>query len=944
MNFNYHKNIEYISVNRYQDRNFYCPKSVDDEPTVYKSGSRFISLNGTWLFKYYDKNCNYSHEDSLEEIIVPSCWQISGYGKTCYVNDHYLIDVKPPFVDDSNYGVYKKIVTLNIEKNKKYYLNFEGKDSCLYLYINGEFVGFDSVSHNTSEFEVTRFLHDGENELIVFVYETCVGTYFECQDKFRLSGLFRDVYLLIREEEHIHSYNVFVKKEEESAIVTLTFSSPKLNKNIKIFDANNILVTELSTYDDETVFKIENPILWNTENPYLYMMQIECNNEFIYDYLGIRFVEIKNNVLELNGQNIKLLGVNRHESSYKTGYYLSLEEQKKDLLLLKEHNFNAIRTSHYPSSPEFMYLCDELGFYVIDEADIECHGILYLNGEYDINNFDQITNNLIFKDILFDRVNRMIIRDFNRCSVISWSAGNEAGYGSQMIEVLKYMKQRDLSRFVHYESTYTASPKTNNYKLDVISQMYSSYEKILETLSTDERPLVLCEFSHSMGNSCGDIHDYVELFYSNDRIMGGFIWEFNDHLVPINQNINKPGYGGDFGEPLHSGNFCVDGIVTKDRTPHTSMLEIKAAYSNLQIVKRNSSYYLCNRFDFTPINEDCYVMITIEDFKGYKEEKNILICNLAPHEGTKLIDFESEDYVITFNIYHNDKLYQKVSFIGDNYKYVKKQFEPKILSAIEDDEFIYLKNDDVLTIVSKEDAMIKSIIKKDEVLLGKATFNLLRAPLDNDMYEVWKWEKWGLFDFTLKVISYTVKDNELEFSVVCSSENNNILNGKIIYKISNGSILIETLVDVSQNVDYLPRLGYSFQLENKYKDYSYLGFGPHESYVDKHYLDTYNFYNAIINDDCEYVKPQEYKSHLASYLSLEKLRFHGMKSFSYLPYSLKELISKKHNYELDKDDYNYLSLDYMMTGIGSHSCGPELLDKYKLIDKKIKFELIVEVK
>lgn len=917
---NFHKQINTPYVNKCSERNFYCPKNIDDKVSVYKDGGRIINLNGEYEFAFFKKGEPFSLEKKFETVIVPKVWQCYNKGQTCYVNDHYLIDLDYDNFKDSSYGVYRKTCNINKQRNKRYYINFEGKDSCLYLYVNKTFVGFDSVAHSTSEFDITDYLIDGNNEFIIFVYQFSIGTYFECQDKFRLSGLFRDVYILIREEQHIESYSISYKKINQKDIeVTIDFVSPKILKNIKVLNTN----INISTFDNNISFIFSSPKLWNAEEPNLYTLSIQANNEQIYDYLSFRFVELKNNVLYLNNKKIKLLGVNHHDSKYETGYYLSLEDYRNDVLLMKQAYMNAVRTSHYPPAPEFLYLCDEYGLYVMDEADIECHGSVWKNGEYNINDIDYFTDNEKFDCIIKDRIDRLYSRDKNRQCVLFWSGGNEAGFGKVMIKYLKYLKEKDSSRLIHYESLYTSSPERNNYHLDMISQMYTSIDKIKETLKNNSRPIILCEYCHAMGNSCGDIHDYVNFFYQEERLMGGFIWEFNDHLFPINGDLNKPGYGGDFLEPLHSGNFCVDGLINYKRQPTTNYLEVKAAYAHLQVIKENNSYYLISRYDF----------INKANIKIILNGKEFGLYSIKPKE--KIFITSSQEKILNFDIYINDKLYSSNTYVNKT-----PQFKINLLSDGIINKFS-ISNNHFHIKISPQTGLIEEVYYDNKKIINHSKLRMLRAPIDNDQYEIDTWKKQGIYDYKVILEKTNIVHNKLECFISC----NPVSYGKITYQIENNKFLMTFDFNIDEKVSYLPRFGLDLFINKEYEKYSYLGYGPYESYCDKKNLDKYGEFNEIITKEINYIKPQECYSHLAEKICLNNISFEGFNSFSYLPYSIEELMKKKHSYELQIDkENNHLILDYMMTGVGSHACGPELDKKYKLTAKKIKYSILMEVK
>lgn len=415
-------------------------------------------------------------------------------------------------------GFYKR--TFQIEKSEnRFFVFFEGVDSCYYLFINGVFVGYNQVSHCVGEFDITDYLKQGENEMWVVVLKWCDGSYLECQDKFRMSGIFRDVYIVERSKHHIKDY--FIKQQldlnEHTAYITIEFKeTTQLQKNIVLYDKNNALFNQ-SSNSDIVKFTIKNPKLWSAENPYLYTLKIETDDEIITDEIGIREIIIKDLVVLINGQNIKFKGVNRHDSYPDSGYVASKEKIMKDLTLMKLHNINAIRTSHYPSSPLFMKLCDRLGFYVIAEADIECHGTIASNAEFNLDNWTILAKDPSFKEAILDRCKRLVERDKNRCSVVIWSLGNESAYGKNFKLAAKQIKKRDNSRLVHYESTYVEKKNKSHEKfidLDLVSKMYPSPKWIKDNYlnnKKENRPLILCEFCHAMGNGPGDLKDYFEL-------------------------------------------------------------------------------------------------------------------------------------------------------------------------------------------------------------------------------------------------------------------------------------------------------------------------------------------------------------------------------------------------------------------------------------------------
>lgn len=554
---------------------------------------------------------------------MPGMWQMAGFDRHQYTNVRYPFPFDPPYVPQENpCGLYEHTFEYEVDQNApEVSLNFEGVDSCFYVWLNGAYVGYSQVSHSTSEFDVTSYVKSGENTMRVLVLKWCDGSYLEDQDKFRMSGIFRDVYLLKRPQRHIWDYRITTHVEgavaavdvhcllaggdlpiyarienAEGQVVAEGSLRSSANKGQKSGLAESSKEQEMSSdnlampYKAQVQFCIENPVFWNTENPYLYTLILETEQETIVDRIGIRTIEIRDRVIYLNGQNIKFRGVNRHDSDPETGYVIGLEQMERDLILMKQHNVNAIRTSHYPNAPMFYQLCDEYGFMVIDEADIEAHGpfLLYrkVDNEFQRNGrwSEKIADDPMWEQAIADRVRLLVHRDVNRPCVVIWSMGNESAYGCNFEKALAWTKSFDDSRLTQYESArYRNYHKTYDYSnLDLYSRMYPSLEEIKQYLEQDgSKPYLLVEYSHSMGNGPGDFEDYFQMIQDNDLMCGGFVWEWCDHAV--RHDGNRYYYGGDHGETIHDDNFCVDGLVYPDRTPHTGLLEYKNVYRPVRV-------------------------------------------------------------------------------------------------------------------------------------------------------------------------------------------------------------------------------------------------------------------------------------------------------------------------------------------------------------------------
>ena len=963
----YHKDVAVCSVNTCKIRNYYIPRSVNDKFCPYRGGKRVLELNGIWMFRYFETDSEFLRVGDVAQkfvpVFVPDVWASYNCEQALYVNDWYTFPFNPPYVPENiPFGVYKKKINLIKKDGRRYYMVFEGVDSCLYLYCNDRFVGYDCVSHCPSEFELTEFLEDGENEFTVFVYALCTGSYFECQDKFRHHGIFRDVYLLERDKKHIISYKITYQIENNSALVKVHFETTgKTEIEVKVYEGKKLLARMVC--NKIARFRLENVKMWSSEIPFLYRAEFVSGEEKICEYLSFRTVSINDGIFMINGRKVLLVGVNRHDSSYKKGYYCNLRQMKEDVALMKAHNLNVVRTSHYPPSPEFLFLCDEAGLYVMDEADIETHGTVKQNGEHDKSLFASITGDPAFYKQLADRINRMVVRDFNRQCVIFWSTGNEAGLGSYMKKEITSLRRRDRSRLVHYESFYGAG-RNSKLRLPFGSKMYPSVQGISDFLEKDGRPLLFCEVSHAMGNSCGDLSDYFALFKKYPRLMGGMIWEWNDHACPIGLNFRLPGYGGDFGEEIHSGNFCVDGIIDYRRKPHSSLLELKALACPLEIISRDGMFYLRNNHAFLTVSDACFSVvwykgliegvagkgeIAVKNKSSYRYEKGLLI--LPQQEKAIVTDdgspvtffFYKSGKQIGYKQFHIDKLRiqeRSVEWVNNHatIRHINQSGIEKFLS--ENTEFC----------VDTETGYM-SLIHNGERILQKGKLICFRAPLDNDKFEKDNWFLRGFPRAYLIVRKYIVGNDFIRFDAELAANGvKNIFVGKIEYQISYKKINVCVSGEVSGDIESLPRFGMEFALPKQFSEYTYWGYGPYESYCDKHHLSVFGKFTANVNDNYVYLRPQEANSHFGSVKvrcsrpddqNSVEIASEKPFSFSYEKYSPEVITSAKHFFELKKNEENTLIVDFKMSGIGSASCGPPLDKKYRLTDKKI--ELIFNI-
>ncbi len=807
-----------------------------------KASERFISLDGKWLIKEHkDIDSVYLDEKLTKKINVPSCVQLMGYDQIQYINARYPFPFRPPFVPSEN-PTYHYRKSFDIKPGEwKYYLNFEGVDSAFYVYVNGTFVGYSQISHSTSEFDVTPHVKEGKNTLDVVVLKWCASSYLECQDKFRYTGIFRSVYLLKRPKEHISDFKIETAIEGTDGVISV--------RNDSMVDIVVSYKKEMQTaMPGETVrFVIKNATLWTAENPHLYDVVLSANGEKILQRVGIRTSAIVDGVYQINGQHIKLKGVNYHESNPKTGATVTVEDTLRDLKLMKWANVNAIRTSHYPDMPEFYDLCDVYGFYVMDEADVETHGVTACQGGYKFDIWQDFANNGIFDKGVTDREITLYERDKNRTCVMIWSLGNESSYGKMFYEGADYLKAHD-SRPIHYENLCSMADKKDYYtkRIDIASRMYAPLTFFEEFLADkkEKRPYLLCEYSHSMGNSCGDLQDYWDIIHTNERFMGAFVWEWCDHAIETKKGFL---YGGDFGETEHDGNFCVDGLVSPDRKIKSNLYEVKAVYE----------------------------------------------------------DKPRQDAVEP----------------------------PKALPHVPTDKPISFELDDAGRLTS----------------LGRVRFNsamginVERAYIDNDRFlNAWRgYEK-------LKQTTYEkeVKGNTVRFvGGMLKNCQAPIMEYELTYTFFNNGVDVALSYKVADFVSYLPRIGFEFAMPTSAQEFEYTGYGPYESYVDKHRASDYGTYKSTAKKEYfPWIKPQETGSHYGTTkLSLANgitVTADKALSFSVLPYSTSQIKSAAHDFELPKIDGTYVNIDLAMSGIGTASCGPELKEEYRAPKEgKITFRL-----
>ncbi|MBQ8655014.1 MAG: beta galactosidase jelly roll domain-containing protein [Clostridia bacterium] len=987
----YHEDISHLHVNMLPNRAYFIPYAdkaamlQDDR----KQSQRVVMLTGEWHFGYYDSFLDlpedvFAPEATPDMIPVPSVWQCHGYDNHQYTNVRFPIPYDPPYVPVENpCGLYTRTFQWKAEEGERATLHFEGVDSCMYVWVNGEFVGYSQVSHSTSAFDVTDKVHDGENTITVLVLKWCDGTYFEDQDKLRMSGIFRDVYLLRRSASHLTDYFIHTNLND-------TFTAADINVELEkeggapvvwqLLDAEGKEIASGKTDGAAIDFHMDAIRLWSSEDPYLYTLILNCGGEWIMEKVGLRRIYIENGVVKLNGQAIKFKGVNRHDSDPYVGAAVGMKEMLRDLTVMKNHNVNAIRTSHYPNAPEFLKLCDKYGFYVIDEADMECHGVCKIGLPTHLESYNALASDPTYMEVFVDRAQMDVIRDKNRPSVVIWSMGNEAGHGCNFNAALKWTKQYDPSRLTHYEraSFPPEGEEINKEDLDLYSRMYTTIAENDEYFAKGDinKPYIMCEYCHAMGNGPGDLEDYFQCFHRHEGHCGGFIWEWCDHSIYMGttaDNRRKFFYGGDFGEKLHDGNFCMDGLVYPDRTPHTGLIEYKNVLRPARLVGYDlaeGQFILWNTLDFTSLKDAVRITYSVRQNGQdvYTAEIPAEMLDIPPHAKAEirlpLPEGLTGPYAVHFCEYllKGDELVPAGHLVGED-EAGRQEYKAPAMAPVraavtveETARCLILTGRDFRYVYNKTTAAFDAMVHGNVALIEKPmAWNLWRAPTDNDRKIQREWQEARYDQLSSRGYTTTLTKKpggwllETDYSIA-TPYLPPVVRGKVKWMVkNNGEIEMKTTAVRRPQDPFLPRFGLRLFLPKGMNQLSYFGFGPYESYIDKRRSSFRNLYASTVENQHEdYLKPQENGSHydcscVQVYDDYTALQVTGPSfSFNASPYTQEELTEKKHSFELDKCGSTVLCVDGYNSGIGSGSCGPQLAPEYQ-IPQKMKFSCTFSV-
>ena len=997
---NYFEDLKTLHVNTEPNRAYYIPASrrMDDLVLHRENSDRFQLLNGDWKFRYWtsvrelmEKFYEEGYDVSgFDTIPVPSVWQYHGYDQHQYTNVQYPFPFDPPYVPWENpCGGYVHSFSYTPDPAApRAYLNFEGVDSCYYVWLNGQFVGYSQVSHATAEFDVTELLREGQNTLAVLVLKWCDGSYMEDQDKFRTSGIFRDVYLLKRPENCLWDY--FVTAGVDGQVrVRMNFHGNAVPLKLALLEGQTqIAQAEMlpqpdGEYTHQVCLQIPQPKLWNPEQPYLYTLILDAGDEVITERVGLREIRVEGTVVLLNGQAIKFRGINRHDSDPFTGPALDLDHIQRDLQMFRAYNFNAIRTSHYPNVPMLYQLCDEYGFMVIDEADHESHGAQKLyHADMSREAFTTrwglpMADNPEWMEATMDRAKLCVQRDKNRPCVVIWSVGNECAYGCCFVEALRWMKAYDPSRLTHYESSiYPADRREFDLDcLDLFSMMYPNVKKMEQMLDEGlDKPFILCEYIHAMGNGPGDIEDYWEIFQHYDGACGGFVWEWTDHAVYKGVAENGKAmywYGGDHGEFPHFGNFCMDGLVYPDRTPHTGLMEYKNVNRPLRANWVEGKLTIHNYLDFAAADRFEGRWTLTQD--GVQISQGVLaVPAILPHEegvidlplqipqkGSCWLKVEWFDQV-------EHPLLPAGSSVGFDEIALANcdgHFQPALalwntckgaVAVEETNRWVILSGADFTYRLDKATGLFDTMEWGGKALLDRPMeMNIWRAPTDNDRIVKLTWKNAGFNRAVTR--AYGVEFCTTEEGVCLKTTLSltpvflqRILTVELLWTVdAAGAVTANIHTTRAPEYPALPRFGLRMFLPKAMEQVQYFGMGPIESYRDKRRASWHGLFSATTKELHEdYLRPQENGSHFdCQYVSLSdgantlQVTAQAPFSFNASPYTQEELTEKGHSYELEACGSTVLCLDYGQNGIGSASCGTTLMKKYCLDETEISFTL-----
>lgn len=1016
---------EAVGINRLPARSTLFPfENEKSARKVKKEHSPLVMpLDGQWRFNYTtrpddipDDYTNGDFDDKAWDMIeVPGNWTMQGYDRPHYTNVQMPFGNLPPEVPEENpTGVYRRSFILpDGWEKRRTVIHFDGVESLFYLFVNGIVVGAGKDSRTATEFDLTKYLKVGENQITVIVVKWSDATFIEDQDHWWSPGIFRSVYLYNTAAEFIADLFAVAELDEkcENGMLRLAVTASVLPENkfhwkfrCRLYDKagkkafgpeivkiDGIIPDEFHyTYSDPAAmkvhkdFKIASPAQWNAESPDLYTLTVELlspEGEVVDTTsvrVGFRRYEIKNRELLINGKAVLLKGVNRHDHDDVKGKSVSVKMMRKDIETMKRFNFNAIRTCHYPNAPEFYDLCDEYGMYVLDETNLEHHAY-----------YSDFCNNPLWAGAFLDRAVNMVERDKNHPCIYGWSLGNESGAGPNHAAMAGWIRHFDPSRTLHYESAsrygyFTSRDNFNLFLSDYIAVMYAPVDGIIKwvTESNDPRPFILCEYSHAMGNSNGSLKEYFEAFEKYHGLQGGFIWEWIDHGIRQTDKNGKEywAYGGDFGDEPNDSNFCADGLVWPDRTPHPGVNEHKKLAQPLKVEAidpASGRFLLTNKHDFVDLSAYLVVWELTVDGKVVESGK-CQAPELAPKEsGELLIAFDhpemklGEEAAIRFSF----RLKSKSSWAPKEYEVAWEQLplpfagtmvsSSKVISTAGEivesgKESFELQTGNTRAVVNAN-GMVSLECGEKTIIDHGPQISIWRAPTDNDgiknmapnkARKLFTWSELGLDKYTSQPGKISIADSKITISTVAAKPDGGaeIIHECVYSGLSDGSILAENTFIVPAELDDLPRLGVVMELPDSMDQVEWYGLGPHENYIDRKAGAWMGRFKSTVDEMyVPYILPQENGNRTGvRWASLTGSDGSGLliaapdtMEFSVSRFSTAQMFRARHTNELEPEGRIFLHLDYRQRGLGTASCGPDTLDKYKIKSGKYSFRYIL---
>lgn len=960
------------------------------------------SLNGLWKF-HYAKNYastikGFEAEDydcrSWDDIVVPSNIQMEGYDVPQYVNIQYPWDgwedvapgdIPTRFNPVASYVKYFRLP--EAMRGKPLFISFQGVESAMALWLNGHYVGYSEDSFTPAEFELTPYLKDGENKLSVQVFKWCSGSWCEDQDFFRFSGIFRDVYLYVTPKVHIHDLNIRTTLDD-------TFTNAVLDINLLASQTGKIVFS--LQYDGKVIqqreqaldtkghyqIQVDHPKLWSAEDPQLYDLLIEVQDEngvtteVIRQRVGFRRFELKDSLMLINGKRIVFNGVNRHEFCSHAGRAITEQEIIQDIITMKQNNINAIRTSHYPNNSRLYSICDEYGLYVIDEVNLESHGVWEIIARSN-NIQDAIPGDKPeWEELLIDRANSMYQRDKNHPCILIWSCGNESFGGSNIFKMSEFFRRQDPTRLVHYEGIH--ADRRYNDTSDMESQMYTPADGIKEFLSKNRtKPFICCEYTHAMGNSCGAMHKYTDLTETEPLYQGGFIWDYIDQSLTRKNRYGEEfqAYGGDFGDRPNDGNFCGNGIVYgSDRRPSPKMQEVKYNYQNIKIIVDKDKVEIMNKHLFT--NTNAYACIVSLNKDGYHQKTVPMETDIAPLSKKTYpfpieIPQEQGEYTVTVSFrLKQDTLWAKagheVAFGQGIFKVAEenKQEENREklpLEVIHGNWNLGVRGENFEALFSyMSGGLISYRYGGNELITNIPKPNFWRPPTDNDTgnhmpgrYAQWKiaslYLSNRLFE-NMQVIFPKVETKEGSVVITYTYHMPTVPASQcsLSYTVfGDGTIDMKLAYDPVKELGDMPEFGVIFKLDADYDRIEWYGYGPEETYIDRMKGAKLGIYRNKVKDNmAEYLVPQECGNKVGvRYAKVVNAKGRGILftgdefHFSALPYTPHEIENASHPYELPPIHHTVIRVSKQQMGIaGDNSWGARTHEEYLIdINQKLEF-------